>query len=329
MFKNKKMFRIINLILCFSIFFSLINVIYAGVIADAAEAVLETAKGVLIQIVSDRIKLIAGVFAELLVALGDGVVHIVTRSVGESVTIDKLIFGDIKKLNIDFWNETGIESVGSAQTSLKSFMTPVINKWYKVFFNIALIVYMITLVFIGISIVFTSTAEKKSNYEERLVSWVMGITILFMFPYVMKYIVLLNNSFVKALQAKSYELGYGEAEVTINELAKKNFFEIAEYYGQNGFINLMKGLPADAEVTEDNINDTMLIVRYAALKGEDITESDLFLAIVYLILIGQMLAVLLMYYKRTFMVAFLITIFPLVAMTYVLDKMRRRKKSIV
>ena len=69
-----------------------------------------------------------------------------------------------------------------------------------------------------------------------------------------------------------------------------------------------------------SIKDSMMRVRlYAQYKKKVI------LVAVYFILIGQLIVILFMYYKRAFMLAFLITLFPLVAMTYVLDKMGDKK----
>lgn len=64
-----------------------------------------------------------------------------------------------------------------------------------------------------------------------------------------------------------------------------------------------------------NVRDVMLLVRIYAHK-----HDRLILMLAYGIMVGQTLVLLILYYKRAFMIAFLITIFPLVAMTYVLDK---------
>ena len=53
--------------------------------------------------------------------------------------------------------------------------------------------------------------------------------------------------------------------------------------------------------------------------------NKIILTVVYFILIGQTYVLLFAYYKRAFMIAFLITIFPLVAMSYAIDKLGDKK----
>ena len=166
-----------------------------------------------------------------------------------------------------------------------------------------------------------------------------------MFPYAMKYIILLNNSFVETIKPKNNV----EAEYA-DKLAGKSFLNVCFSYGDDEFLNLLAGKETGEEITSSDITDMMLFTRYLAkekdLKKDDLKfnnkdkennenaelgkkSSNIVLAAVYLILVGQMISILVMYYNRAFMLAFLITIFPLVAMTYVLDKLRRWKESIV
>ena len=77
-----------------------------------------------------------------MVSLGDSILHMIIRCVGENVTVDRLIFGDVNKVSIDYWGS-------GTSNSVKAFLKPVVQKWYAVFFKIAMIVYMIVLVYIG------------------------------------------------------------------------------------------------------------------------------------------------------------------------------------
>lgn len=340
MFKNKKVIKIINLILCFMLLFSFGNISYA---ADDEDEIgfWDWVWTWFTPGIDDDFEVLYKLFlkslTDLFISLGDGAMHLVASAVGETVTIDKLIYNDIKKVSIDYWNDTNISGKETSQEPIKAFMEPVVEKWYAVFFKIAIMVYMVVLVYIGISILLSSTAEKKASYKQLLTTWLMGITILFMFPFVMQYIILLNNAFVQTLKAKAIppeESGQQYADL----LAEKDFIEVFFTYGKEDFIRMLAGIEDEKkEITSNDIPDMMTFIRYIAGEGmpPDITaeeaedsgstkyEANLVLAIIYLILIGQMIAILVMYYKRAFMIAFLITIFPLVAMTYVLDKLRR------
>lgn len=248
---------------------------------------------------------IASFIEEILVRIflpvGDGVVFLVSKSVGEVVTTDALIFNQVTKLNINYWQNND-------STAVKGILHNVVNQWYHVFFKIAVIVYMMVLVVAGIQILLHSTAEKTAQYKEYLTSWVIGVAILCLFPYAMKYIVMLGEAAVA---------GVGNA-VTATEpstpaLLSEDLLSAFKYFGKTEFVEQMGG-------ESDNPSDTMMYVRAQAQESK-----KLILVLIYFILIGQMLVLLIMYYKRAFMIAFLITIFPLVAMTYAIDKMGDKK----
>ena len=284
--------KFICIIICFTCFFSFGN----SVNADIEDVKIDN--------------VVSGI-TDMLVAFGDGVIHLISSSVGETVTIDKLVFNDIDKLSIDYWNDdTSISDTG--EKPLKAFMAPVVEKWYAVFFKVSIMVYMVVLVYIGISIMFSSTAEKKANFKDAIGNWVVGIIILLMFPYVMKYVIILNDSVVHTLQAKN-----GTTQNEDGELPNKNYWDMFSFYGSDEFVDYMGG-------TKET--DMMVLTRVSAQKNNN-GNGSISLAIIYLILIGQMLAILIMYYTRAFMIAFLITIFPLVTMTYVLDKMGDKKSQ--
>lgn len=261
-------------------------------------------------IVGDVIGTVASFIEEILVELflpvGDGIVYLVSASVGEVVTTDSLIFNKVGKLNINYWDDGATDSV-------KNILQDVVNKWYSVFFKIAVFVYMMVLVVAGIQVLLHSTAEKTAQYKEYLVSWVIGVAILCLFPYAMKYVVMLSETAVTTVEGV---LTKSEGVIVANskpEILKAGYRSASEFFGKPEFVEQMGG-------NGDDPGDTMFYVRDNALESK-----KFILVVIYFILIGQMLVILLMYYKRAFMIAFLITIFPLVAMTYAIDKMGDKK----
>ena len=272
-------------------------------INNVVQANQERANGVL-DFVSDPIGTIASFIEEILVRLflplGDGIVYFVSASVGEVVTTDSLIFNRVMKLNIDYWTNDGNDTI-------KGILYDVVNKWYNVFFEIAIIAYMMVLVVAGIQVLLHSTAEKTAQYKEYLVSWVVGVAILCLFPYAMKYIVMLSETAVAAIGQDVMVTEPASPAILQDKEAAK------ELWGEPEFVQEMTS-------GSESSRDTMMYVRAKAQESK-----KFILVIIYFILIGQMLVLLLMYYKRAFMIAFLITIFPLVAMTYAVDKMGDKK----
>lgn len=303
MFYNKKLIRIINIVLCFFVLFSTMTTVRA----DAGKFITDNITKIYDKLVS--------AITKVLLSFGDGVFHIMASAVGESVSIDKLVFNQVSKVSIDYWEDFD----GTNNEQMKAFMKPVVLKWYKVFNKIAIVVYIIVLIYIGVKILLTvATPEKKAGYKEMFTSWVIGVTILFMFPYVMKYIVLINNAVVRTLDQKAEGIGS-----STSQLANLTFWDVITEYGTSDFVKYVGDPKTEimaltrnaADVgTESQIKDSATGAKVNAKEG------NIALAFAYLILLGQTLAILIMYYTRAFMIAFLITIFPLVAMTYAIDK---------
>lgn len=306
MFLKKYWKRMLVLMICFSMFFALTSFSFAGIF-DLGKALFNWV-----------FTKIMNWYTKVLLALGDAILHLIVGSVGETVTIDKLVFNEVKKVDVDFWQVKSTNSFGY-------YMKNTINLWYNVFLKIALLVDLIILLYVGIQILLSSTGAKKARYQELLKDWFVGIMILFLFPVVMKYVVMLNNATVKAIGSIRGTSSGGES----GSLAHTSFWLLIPKYGTEEF----------AHYIGDTSTDIMAKTRLVAAGGdvgetEDGEEEDidtsrvgLVLAAIYLIMIGQTVAILIIYYKRAFMVAFLITIFPLVAMSYVIDRMRRWQES--
>ncbi len=262
---------------------------------------------------------------DLFIPIGDGIIGMVCASVGDIVTVDRLVFNKIAKLDVDYWSGDP-----SNPNSVKALLSPVVSPWYDFFYRIAICVYMITLVVVGIQVLLASTGEKKAKYKDVMISWVVGVVLLIFFPYVMKYTVRLNNAIVSSIHQTYLDINNLENATPttnydpylpdnfwnfyIDELGKDKFGE-----GLNNG-KYIDGTGKNTTVDDKKINDGMVLVRMWASKMNNIV-----LVAIYFILIGQVIALLLMYYKRAFMVAFLIVIYPLVAMTYVVDKVGDKK----
>lgn len=289
-------------------------------ITDGDKSILQTLWGLITDTVNTVVNLVEATINNILLPFGDGLLYEISRSVGEQVTIDGIIFNSVEKVDANFW------ATGS-NGSVKNILSKVVTYWYNVFRKIAIVVYMITLVGIGISIMLNSTAQKKAKYKGALMSWVVGVAILFLFPYVMKYTIELNNAVVGKMQKEVQPDGISTS--TDNDPDKQPTFgtipdtEALKTFGNDDFIFMMSGkycIDKNGNMDPTKINDTMMRTRLLAQK-----TNKIILTVIYFILIGQTTVLLFAYYKRAFMLAFLITIFPLVAMSYAIDKLGDKK----
>lgn len=259
--------------------------------------------------------LVSELLCAIILPAGDSYLHMLSLAIGEVVTIDRMVYGDVKKIDINFF-ETSSGDVSATTTSkpIKDILSGTINKWYGLFRNFVLAFYMGVLVYFGIKILLTSTANKKAVYKRILTAWVMGIAMLMFFPYVMKYTIKLNSAFCKVIQGNDAS----KDNIPITTSLRR----ADELYGNDGFIMMMLGsnksdkdFATTAVVDGDFEGNSMMYIRFIADHTTNVP-----LAIIYLIMIGEILALLVMYYKRVFMIAFLITIFPLAVAFYPFSK---------
>jgi hypothetical protein len=142
--------------------------------------------------VFDAIEALIAVFIN---AIAGGINLLISVGMGKIVTIDNIIFNEFDQTRLDFFVNNANQPV--IRSGLVESLVNVINKWYGHFRDIASVCYLVILLYIGIVILLGSTGKKVSAYKELLMSWVVGVAILFMFPFVMKYAIIINNSLVK------------------------------------------------------------------------------------------------------------------------------------
>lgn len=124
----------------------------------------------------------------------------------------------------------------------------------------------------------------------------------------MKYVVKINETVILAIRGEGYV-----AATSSPDFLEADWTTANDTFGKPEFVEKMSGGTGD-------VTDSMLRIRELALTNKNVS-----LVSIYFIMIGQTLVLLIMYYKRVFMLAFLITIFPLVAMTFAVDKMGDKK----
>ena len=246
----------------------------------------------------------------------NGILGLINWAIGGEggVTIDKIIFNEYKPTQLVYFDKAARESAGH---EVVGSIANAINTWFNIFRAIAITGYIALLLYMGIQVLLKSTGEKQAQYKKLLVDWVIGIGILFMFPYVIKYCINLNNIFVKMINDSKVAIGITYKDP---EYVKKDFFAI---HGEatDSEIQAFTDLFDNAEFEEAGNNYMVL------MKNKADNTKRLVYAIVYMIIVWQLLMLVIAYYKRTFMVGFLLVLFPLVALSYAIDKIADGKSQ--
>lgn len=248
---------------------------------------------------------IEGYLATFLVLVGKAANWMLASALHRTLTIDDIVFNNYDEIRLDYFN-FGINgnTVTSNSSLINALKTP-INTCYSVFTQIAIIGYVIVLVYIGIQMLLNSTsADKKASAKSALMYWVTGVVILFFYPYAMKYIILVEDALVRDIgKQRTYVPSTTELVEDGDNTGMLQDIDVVVVYGPDA-------------------KDYMSLIGYIAQQTKSLSVSA-----AYLILTWQLVMMVVYYYKRAFTVAFLIMVFPLVALTYVFDKLNDGKSQ--
>ncbi len=199
---------------------------------------------------------------------------------------EEIFSGKIGILNINFISGEGqSEGLASVRT--------VISSWYRTLRLMAIVGFLSILIYTGIRIMISSTAEDKAKYKEWIINWLIGIAILFFMHYIMSFIITIVEQFNKFLSQSM------------------QYIHISSYYAEKSFaINDKSGA----------FNTNLIgLVRFCAQSS--VPQFKVGYLILYIMLTTYTAKFTFIYLKRVINMAFLTMIAPIVAFTYPLDKL--------
>ena len=231
---------------------------------------------------------------------------------------------DEGNLEYYYYLEDGEEIPTSKQNTALELQS-VVSQWYNALRNIAIVLSMSVLLYIGIRMLLSTIAQDKAKYKQMLIDWVVGLCLLFFMHYIMSFSVTIVKQFNKLIvynQEQDLEdvQGYtGAIELDEDDKIRKKLEDI----GQEDLIQETQkidenGNAVDAEfvIWPTNLMGQLRIAAQmsygdAAFIGYSLCYFILTLLTIFFIFV---------YLKRVLYMAFLTMIAPLVALTYPIDK---------
>lgn len=272
------------------------------------------------------------------------------------LTPEAMFANEVPLLDVNFFSETRdglitdadgnkyIETITQTGQKIKMKSTalelrPTISKWYFALRNLAIVALLSILVYIGIRILISSSADDKAKYKQRMVDWLVAMCLLFFMHYIMAFAVKMTEEIIKAVNSVNdpYYITFGDSDSKLKDYKYEAASGDSE--GENIF-NVSDGL--GKTLHDNNIitdyNGKYIFMWPTNLMGkarielqleptEDLTEDDIETrqfgyTVIYLALVMYTILFLFRYLKRVMMLAFLTIIAPLMAMTYPLDKLQ-------
>lgn len=224
---------------------------------------------------------------------------------------DSIIFNKLAFFDPNFINPTQVFD-GKAPVAI---LQGVISSMYYTFFILALTVFVIAAMIIGIKLAISSIASEKAQYKQALNNWVFGIVLLFTVHILMAGIFALNEAIVEVASDLA-----GEITFKISLLKAIPFVgnTISNLVGGVTDILGSLGVNVDWDVKVDfpmkGFSGLLLMYAVYTLAG------DLVSTLVLCIVLGQTVALVVMYTKRLFYCIFLGMLAPLIVAVDVIRK---------
>ena len=111
-----------------------------------------------------------------------------------SLSPKEIFSNEVLLLDVDFFNPmagdgsiTNAENEGVELESTAKMLQSTIAGWYNVLRDIAVVVLLSVLIYIGIRILISSTSSDKAKYKQMIVDWVVAMCLLFVMQYIMSF----------------------------------------------------------------------------------------------------------------------------------------------
>ena len=217
------------------------------------------------------------------------------------------------------WMDTteGAKPVFTTLNSTAKQLSDTVATWYVILRNIAIIVLMLILIYIGIRIVIGSTAGEKAKYKERLTDWLVAMCLIFIMHFIMVFAVELVGKITELVR----EFSGLNGNVAVISLTDTQYTEAQKIINSDEYdISKVGALDKDGPQTLTWRTDLAGLFRIKSQMTGEGTAKWAGYSMCYVVLVLFTLFFAWTYLRRVLYMAFLTMIAPLVAMTYPIDK---------
>ena len=237
---------------------------------------------------------------------GDGAVYNLSDYETDQELAEAL--ADDEQIRDYFYEEDGEEIITSKQ-NVALELQALVSQWYSAIRNIAIVLSMSVLLYIGIRMLLSTVAQDKAKYKQMLIDWVVSLCLLFFMHYIMAFSVSVVNEFTKVITISNTDNGTGYAAVL--ELDEDGNIE-----DKMEDIGMTDAIVDDHLMWPTNLMGQLRIQAQMSYGDASFIGYGLCFFILTLLTIFFVFT----YLKRVLYMAFLTMIAPLVALTYPIDK---------
>lgn len=226
---------------------------------------------------------------------------------------------ELQEIKSYYYEDEQGNKITTSPQNMAQELRGTISSWYVGIRNIALVMMMIVLLYIGIRMLLSTLASDKAKYRQMMYDWLVGIVILFLMHYIMAFSVTLVGKLTKVVSTSVDENGY--AVIIPDDTNNK----LTDYIKSTGNEELKQSIVNEKLETDENGD---FVFYPTNLLGKMRLELQLAnwgteyigYAICFVVLVLFTLFFAFTYIRRVLYMAFLTLMAPLVAVTYPIDK---------
>lgn len=127
--------------------------------------------------------------------------------------MEDILFNKVPILSVNFFKSTNSEIITNIRGSIAT--------WYYALRNIAIILSLAVLIYIGIRMALSTISEDKAKYKKMLVDWIVGFITIFLLHYIIVITVNVNDLLVGMFSNSvnsSFDFGSFAGQLALNTL---------------------------------------------------------------------------------------------------------------
>lgn len=181
------------------------------------------------------------------------------------ISPEEIFSGEVLLFDVNFFNpkaeatETLENGQVIKQESSAAKLQGVISKWYFTIRNFSIVALLSILVYMGIRIIISSTAQDKAKYKQRLLDWIIAMCMLFFLHYIMAFAITVTELITDSLAKKGPSYVAVFTEDTLKDYHWDFKQQVYKYYHE------------DKEVTDEEAKNLKQQGEDVETRKEDIT----------------------------------------------------------
>lgn len=146
-------------------------------------------------------------------------------------TIENLLLGKYTLFDIDYFSYTDSPDNQKVNSVIKSSVA----QWYFILRNIAIVISVLVLIYIGIRMAVSTVASEQAKYKKMFTSWVASFILLFVMQYIVIFLINLQQALLQIVATWAQGKGFEEQiikdiwETLKNSYGWNNVWVVIEY----------------------------------------------------------------------------------------------------